>query len=263
MGNYIFIHNIRATAALYKLFLGSVRRLGGPSPTTTASLSGTAGTDGWYTSDVVVTLNASDGAGGGGVKEITYFAAGAQPIPPTTVSGNTASFTIEAEGATMVTYFAAGYEGPEELQNLLTVQINKTPLGLTSLEVKVNRAQAYAGSVLEYQLKVRNLTPAVQSFAVSDPIPANTEIVRRINYNPAANAVEWSGVVEPWGFKTFTVYVRIVSGTPGGTAIVNTATIEDEPGGGNASATTIVKMLPPYQGHRADVDVNEMVIGGN
>jgi uncharacterized repeat protein (TIGR01451 family) len=261
MGNYIFVYDIRVTAALYKLFLKSVGRLGGASPTTTATLSGTAGTDGWYTSDVVVTLNASDGAGG--VKEITYFAAGAQTIPPTTASGNTASFTIEAEGATMVTYFAAGYEGPEELQNLLTVQINKTPLGLTSLEVKVNRAQAYAGSVLEYQLKVRNLTPAVQSFAVSDPIPANTEIVRRINYNPAANAVEWSGVVEPWGFKTFTVYVRIVSGTPGGTAIVNTATIEDEPGGGNASATTIVKMLPLYQGHRADVDVNEMVIGGN
>ena len=261
MGNYIFVYDIRVTAALYKLFLKSVGRLGGASPTTTATLSGTAGTDGWYTSDVVVTLNASEGLGG--VKEITYFAAGAQTIPPTTVSGNTASFTIEAEGATMVTYFAAGYEGSEELQNLLTVQINKTPLGLTSLEVKVNRAQAYAGSVLEYQLKVRNLTPAVQSFAVSDPIPANTEIVRRINYNPAANAVEWSGVVEPWGFKTFTVYVRIVSGTPGGTAIVNTATIEDEPGGGNASATTIVKMLPPYQGHRADVEVNEMVIGGN
>jgi hypothetical protein len=98
---------------------------------------------------------------------------------------------------------------------------------------------------------------------VSDPIPENTEIVRRINYNPATNAVEWSGVLEPWGFKTFTVYVRIVSGTPGGTAIVNTATIQDDAGSGSASATTIVKTLPPYRGHRADVDVNEVVIRGN
>ena len=133
---------------------------------------------------------------------------------------------------------------------------------LTSLEMTVNREQAYTGSILEYKLKVRNLTPSAQAFAVTDPIPANTEIVRRINYNPTTNSVEWSGVVEPWGFKTFTVYVRIKSGTPGGTAIVNTATLEDEPGGGSASATTIVKMLPPYRGHRADVDVNEVVIRG-
>jgi hypothetical protein len=86
--------------------------------------------------------------------------------------------------------------------------------------------------------------------------------VRRISYNPSTNAVEWSGVVEPWGFKTLAVYVRIASGTPGGTAIVNTATIEDDAAGGSASATTIVKTLPPYRGHRADVDVNEAAIRG-
>jgi hypothetical protein len=110
---------------------------------------------------------------------------------------------------------------------------------------------------------VRNQTGAGQQFAVSDPIPANTEIVRRINYDPATNAIEWSGVVEPWAFKASTVYVRIVSGTPGGTAIVNTATIQDDAASGSASATTIVKMLPPYRGHRDDVDVNEVVIRGN
>ena len=133
---------------------------------------------------------------------------------------------------------------------------------LTSLEVTVNREEAYAGSVLEYRLLVRNLTADAQAFAVSDPIPANTEIVRRINYNPATNSIEWSGVLEPWGFKTFTVYVRIVSGAPGGTAIVNTATLVDDGVGGSASATTIVKTLPPYRGHRAEVEVNEMVIRG-
>ena len=109
---------------------------------------------------------------------------------------------------------------------------------------------------------VRNLTGAAQAFTVTDPILGNTEIVRRIDYNPAANSVEWSGVLEPWGFKTFTVYVRILSGTPGGTAIVNTATIEDDASSGSASATTTVKMLPPYRGHRAEVDVNEVVVRG-
>ncbi|NTV97295.1 MAG: hypothetical protein HGA75_18095, partial [Thiobacillus sp.] len=71
------------------------------------------------------------------------------------------------------------------------------------------------------------------------------------------NAIEWTGVLEPWGFKTFYVYVRIKSGTPGGTAIVNTATLEDDSVGGSASATTIVKTLPPYRGHRADVDAGD------
>jgi len=45
--------------------------------------------------------------------------------------------------------------------------------------------------------------------------------------------------------------------------IVNTATLKDDGVGGSASATTIVKTLPPYRGHRTDVDVNEMVIRGN
>jgi hypothetical protein len=72
----------------------------------------------------------------------------------------------------------------------------------------------------------------------------------------------WAGVVEPWSFRTTQVYVRIASGTPGSTAIVNTATIEDDSGSGSASATTIVKTLPPYRGHRADVDVNEVVLRG-
>jgi uncharacterized repeat protein (TIGR01451 family) len=122
----------------------------------------------------------------------------------------------------------------------------------------VNREQAYTGAILEYNLMVRNLTGVAQKFTVSDPIPENTEIVRRINYDPATNSVEWSGVLEPWGFKTFTVYVRIASGTPGGTAIVNTATIEDDAASGSASATTIVKTLPPYRGHREGLDVNEV-----
>jgi uncharacterized repeat protein (TIGR01451 family) len=136
-------------------------------------------------------------------------------------------------------------------------------LPATTLEKKVNREQAYAGSILMYELWVRNMTALPQNFVVSDPIPANTEAVRHINYDPATNSIVWSGVVEPWGFKVFHVYVRVKSGTPGGTMIGNTATRQGTPYGFNASATTTVKKLPPYRGHRADVEVNEMVIRGN
>jgi hypothetical protein len=45
--------------------------------------------------------------------------------------------------------------------------------------------------------------------------------------------------------------------------IVNTATIQDDAASGSASATTVVKILPPYRGHRDDVEVNEIVIRGN
>jgi hypothetical protein len=169
---------------------------------------------------------------------------------------------VAAEGRH--TFYAAAMDvwGNKSAPVSASFKIDTPPPGLTSLEMTVNRGEAYAGAILEYKLTVRNLTPAEQAFAVTDPIPANTEIVRRINYNPATNAVEWSGVLEPWGFKTFTVYVRIKSGTPGGTAIVNTATIQDDAASCSASATTIVKTLPPYRGHRADVDVNEVVIRG-
>jgi immune inhibitor A len=136
--------------------------------------------------------------------------------------------------------------------------------GATVLEKKVNREQAYAGSILMYELKVRNLSPIPQKFLVSDPIPENTEIVRRDGYYDfATNTVNWTSTVEPFGVKTHFIWVRVKPGTPGGTEIVNTAVLEDDAVGDSASATTKVKMLPPPRGHRADVDLTETVIRGN
>jgi uncharacterized repeat protein (TIGR01451 family) len=132
----------------------------------------------------------------------------------------------------------------------------------TTLEKTVNRDRAYAGNILRYELKIRNLTPVQQTFMVSDPLPENTEIVRRENYDPATNTVEWNGVVGPYGFQVYYVYVRVAPGTPGGTEIVNTATRMGEPFGFNASATTVVNMLPPPQGSRADVVIGETVLRG-
>jgi immune inhibitor A len=135
---------------------------------------------------------------------------------------------------------------------------------VTTLEKTVNREQAYAGNILMYQLKVRNLTPLPQKFAVSDPIPANTEIVRRDGYyDSATNTVNWTGTVEPGGVKVHYVWVRVKSGTPGGTEIVNTATLKDDAVGDSASATTKVKILPPPRGHRVDANSSETVLRGN
>jgi predicted outer membrane repeat protein len=223
------------------------------------------GANGWYRSPVTVQPRASDAS------PVVELRCVLDPAGPPAAFDDLPEENcpflfgdqVAAEGRH--TFYAAAMDvwGNKSAPVSASFKIDTPPPGLTSLEMTVNRGEAYAGAILEYKLMVRNLTPAAQGFTVTDPIPAYTEIVRRIDYNPATNAVEWSGIVEPWGFKTFTVYVRIKSGTPGGTAIVNTATIEDEPGGGSVSAATIVKTLPPYRGHREDVEVNEMVIRGN
>jgi CSLREA domain-containing protein len=219
------------------------------------------GANGWYHSPVTVKPQASDPS------PVIELRCALDPAGPPAAFDDLPEEVCpflggaEVSAAGMHTFYAAAMDiwGNKSAPVSASFKI----AAVTSLEVTVNREQAYAGAILEYKLMVRNLTADAQAFAVSDPIPQNTEIVRRINYNPATNAVEWSGVLEAWGFGTFTVYVRIVSGTAGGTAIVNTATLEDGGVGGSASATTTVKMLPPYRGHREDVDVNEMVIRGN
>jgi hypothetical protein len=134
----------------------------------------------------------------------------------------------------------------------------------TTLEKKVNREQAYAGNILMYELKVRNLTSLPQTFMVRDPIPENTEIVRRDGYYDfASNTVNWTGTVEPFGIKMHYIWVRVKPGTPGGTEIVNRATLTGDVFGFNASAATTVKILPPPRGHRADIALSETVIRGN
>jgi len=135
---------------------------------------------------------------------------------------------------------------------------------VTTLEKKVNREKAYAGNILMYQLKVRNLTPIAQKFTVTDTLPANTTYLRGDGYDAGTNTVTWEGTVQPGGVKVTHIWVRVNAGAEPGTKIVNTATLTDDALGGSASATTIVTKSPPKKGHRADVGrANELVVRGN
>lgn len=100
-------------------------------PTTSAKLSGTPGANGWYTSPVTVALSATDNAGGSGVKQITYSATGAQPIASTTVSGASATFTINAEGQTTVSFFATDNATNAETPKTVAVDVDQAPPVLT------------------------------------------------------------------------------------------------------------------------------------
>jgi hypothetical protein len=72
-------------------------------------------------------LVATDDQGGTGVKQIMYWATGAQPIAsagsPTIVLGSTASVTITATGSTTFYYHSQDYAGNIEATRSTIVSI--------------------------------------------------------------------------------------------------------------------------------------------
>jgi len=101
------------------------------APTTTALAAPAPNGAGWNSTDVTVSLSAVDEPCGTGVQSITYSAAGAQPIPPTTVAGSSASVVISQEGVTTVSYNATDVAGNVESTKQVTVRVDKTPPVIT------------------------------------------------------------------------------------------------------------------------------------
>src|SRR5207253_11188601 len=79
-------------------------------PTSSATPSPPPNVNGWNNTSVTVPLAATDNPGGSGVQSITYTLTGAQ-TGSAEVPGNTASFTISAEGTTTVTFYATDNAG--------------------------------------------------------------------------------------------------------------------------------------------------------
>ena len=88
-----------------------------PPPTTTAAVSGTAGTNGWYKSDVSVTLSAT--GGNGGVDYTQYRLDGGAW---TTYS---AAIAVAGDGTHTLEYRSADNTGQVESTKTLTVKIDK------------------------------------------------------------------------------------------------------------------------------------------
>jgi hypothetical protein len=90
-------------------------------PTTTATLSGTPGNNGWNISSVTVILSAVDNNGGSGVKKIEYS------FDASNWNTYTAPFIIATEGTTTVYYLSTDYAGNVESAKNQTVKIDITP----------------------------------------------------------------------------------------------------------------------------------------
>lgn len=93
------------------------------SPTTSISLSGTAGNNGWYTSDVTVSLSATDNTSGVGVHKTEYSldngSTWIEYVSPFTITNESATNTVQ--------YRSIDYVGNVETTNTETIKIDKTP----------------------------------------------------------------------------------------------------------------------------------------
>jgi hypothetical protein len=99
-------------------------------PITTALTISSLGNNGWYVSDVQMTLTAADTIGGSGVKEIHYTIDGTETV----VQGSSASLLITADGNHAVTYYAIDNAGNVETPpHLVSINIDKTPPSAPSL----------------------------------------------------------------------------------------------------------------------------------
>ncbi len=143
-------------------------------------------------------------------------------------------------------YFVSSDESsdwkPEGKPTLRIVWGDPTP----DVEKRVSRFTARMGDVLTYTLR---LWGAGTHLYLRDPIPAGTVYVPNsvsggAAFNPAANRVEWDGVLSATEQMTFTFAVSVTATGP--RAIVNTATLTDSISTLTASAVTIANGYSVY-----------------
>jgi pimeloyl-ACP methyl ester carboxylesterase len=91
------------------------------SPETIPSLSGTAGLHYWYTSDVTLTLTATDDENGSGVQETKYSLDNGA-----TWNVSPSPIVISSEGTTTVLYFSTDKSGNREETKTQIIKIDKT-----------------------------------------------------------------------------------------------------------------------------------------
>ncbi|MGQ9586961.1 MAG: OmpL47-type beta-barrel domain-containing protein [Thermoplasmata archaeon] len=177
------------------------------APTTTASISGTLGENGWYTSAATVTLAASDGTGGSGVDTIKYRIGGGA------WQTYTAAISVATDGTTTIDFYATDNAGNTEATKSVTVKVDTVaPSSSASVEdgtVTLASTDATSGVArIEYRVD----DGAWQTYT------APFEVTGEGNHTVEYRAVDNAGNVE----ATKTTYVEIegAGGILGGAALM-------------------------------------------
>jgi hypothetical protein len=135
-------------------------------PTTTASESPTP-TNGWNSSPVAVTLNATDNQGGSGVASITFAINGGLPV---TLQGSSVLLPqISTEGVSIITFHATDRAGNVEADNTLTVKIDQTPPTLTLPSNLVVEATGPSGTPVNFSWSATDSLSGVYSTFIDYP----------------------------------------------------------------------------------------------
>jgi uncharacterized repeat protein (TIGR01451 family)/uncharacterized delta-60 repeat protein len=147
------------------------------APVSTASSPSAPNTSGWYNQDVSVSLSAADENGGTGVKQITFSASGAQTIPSTTVTADSAQVpSITSEGTTVISYYATDNAGNNETAQTVTIKLDKTAPSVQCGSVSTQWLSADASISCNSSDSVSGLESSTNaSFTLTTAVPANTE----------------------------------------------------------------------------------------
>jgi large repetitive protein len=247
-------------------------------PTLTKELNGTEGTNGWYTSDVVVTLTGGD-TGGSGLASVEYN------LNSSGWTAYTVPFTISTEGTNTLEHKATDNAGNVYVLTTQTIKIDKTP-PVVAITAPANGAYYKSINVPAAGFTVNELNPyttveagysaseGVQTYTVTatdtagnvgsasvtytvdntPPVVAITApadgAVYLLNQNVSAN---WSATDALSGIASSSGTVPSGSPIPTGTAGANTFTVTATDKAGNTTTKTVnyyvrynfIGFLPP------------------
>jgi hypothetical protein len=173
-------------------------------PTTTFSVTGTLGSDGWYTSPVTITLHCADN-GSGCVATSSHYRIGDGPWQDGSL------FLVDAEGTTTFSYYSLDLAGNMESANESTVKIDRDPPSSyaysegyspsPSFTVRWDGADAVSGiATFDVQYKVGACEPWLNWVSDVDPAQRSmlfTGVAGKVYYF-RARCKDKAGNVEPY-----------------------------------------------------------------
>lgn len=135
------------------------------APTTTATRSGTAGTNSYYKGAVRITLSVSDPDDGADTLTTHYTTDGADSGVYTT------PFTISGDGTHTVTFFSVDSAGNTEALQTLTIKIDATPPSLTfGTPTPAPNASGYSSATVSIPYTTTDSTSGIATSAPGSPV---------------------------------------------------------------------------------------------